>query len=263
MSSQVGLALPTIDEVRAEFEIPDGHLAVFASGSALAGWAHAKSDLDLYVITNGPPGVVTHVIQQVPVQPPEVPTAIATVNGVRWDAEYWQEAQIEQILFKVSRRAANDEQRIIFTEAEIDFLYRLWIARALSGGPWLEGVQERLRSDRLPQVLATRFLNISESFIEDAVGLMESGDEWSAVLAVREAFGNAVDALLASHGELSPGRKWRIRKFLRANPSVLGWERYLALETMQDLSLEDPRDWCTKVIEECQEVMIEVDVLQA
>jgi hypothetical protein len=254
----------TLERLRDESIVPDSvePLCVFLSGSIIAGWGHQNSDVDVYVVTESPPDVEPSEWAPRPVDPPSIPIVIRFVDGTRWDVEYWLDAQVDQVLDKVVSADLEGDRIAGFnlTPDDKDFIYRLAIGRPVAGAEWLRRRQDALDRARYATIVASFAFNEADSFIEDAVGQLQSGDDVSAVLAVRIAFGLAVDGLLATKGELSPSPKWRARKMRRACPPEISWDDYWSLETMRDFDADDPAGWVRQVIERCQEVTLAVDL---
>ena len=144
----------------------------------------------------------------------------------------------------------------------VDFLYRLAVAQPLVGSDWLAERQRELEGARFPLLLAARAFTEADTYVEDALGLLQSDDPASAVLAARSAFGYTVDGLLAYAGELSPSAKWRARKLARARPAELSWDDYWRIETMRDLDAARPEAWVELVLERCQDITGRIDFLE-
>ena len=43
-------------------------------------------------------------------------------------------------------------------------------------------------------------------------------------------------------------------------PRQLPYEDYWAIETMRDFDPEDPRDWVTRIVQQCRDLSIEVEI---
>lgn len=85
-----------------------------------------------------------------------------------------------------------------FTVDDVDFLYRLAIARPLEGAAWLAQQQQRLAASEFASMVAQRNFGTADSLFEDALGMLRVDDPQSAVLAAHEGFGRAIDGLLVS-----------------------------------------------------------------
>ncbi|MDQ5820889.1 MAG: hypothetical protein M3540_05560 [Actinomycetota bacterium] len=242
--------------------LPDEREAVFVSGSLVAGWQHANSDVDLYVITDAEPASAPAAYSRVRLEPDLVPIVVGFAEGRRFDVEYWQEGQVDQVLAKVESFDLEGEESAgsDLGAEEADFLYRLSVGVALEGEDWLRRRQTALEHSAIRPIFTSLAFNHADGFIEDAVGLLRSGDHETAILCAHRGFQLVVDGLLAHYGELSPSAKWRARKVHAAHPAELAWERYWELETMRGLDLDRPATWVEDVLQECQRIMEAVDI---
>lgn len=247
------------DAIRRHRAIPADTASVFVSGSLVVDWGHATSDVDIYVIADAEPPVEPEIVFTTTLDPAGVPCVVEFVEGRRWDVEYWRPVQVDQLLERVS---AADLPRAdsILNPTEADFLYRLSIGVAVQGQEWLEGRQERVRASRIRTIFAAAAFEDADGYVDDASGMLQSGDLESGVLAARAAFGAAVDGALYAEGQLARNPKWRARKVRRAAAAFLPWELYWETETMRDFDAADPGAWITSTLELCQRLMMEVDV---
>lgn len=240
---------------------------MFLSGSILQGTAHATSDYDVYVVTEGEPALpaleTPSEVQSVALEPPTLPILVRWLEPEqrRVDAEYWLERQVAQVLAKVEPdgRPFEDLLTTYLTDQDHELIHRLSIGRALGGEAWLAEAQRAIASSAFRTIVASRCLNSTDAIVDDALGQLESGDVHSAVLSARNAFGYAVDALLAAHGELSQSQKWRARKLRRVAPAALPFDEYWCFETMQGAA-EDPAAWVRRVVRRCRALALEVDL---
>ena len=251
-----------IDTLRGNSLLPKSCESVFLSGSLVRGWGNPTSDLDITLITREPWESPSSESSFVALDPPAVRWEKIHAEGRRWDIEYWQDSQVDQVLDKVSHHAFKKDQAAwkLLTEDEIAFLERIPHAVSVSGPQWLLDRRDQQRESAYGSVLVSRSLDHADSFVEDAAGACEAGDLDSAVLSARLAFGHAIDALLAAHGEFGHSPKWRARRFRKAGPGVLTFERYWSVETMRTFDPADPVRWVEEVVSLCQRVSMEVSV---
>lgn len=226
------------------------------TGAVAAGRSHARSDLDVYVIAAqlDPVEPTDCVFRGVDGEP--IPFLVRYVpDGYRLDVEYWREAQVEHVFRRVSERPLDGARTIglNLTEDDLDFLSDVWIGKALAGKEWLLARQETLHRSRLKLLVASRRFSQADSSIEDALGLLEIGDQPSALLAASVAFNFVVDGLAAAEGELSPNPKWRANKVHRAQPGPLSWDEYWEIETRRRLDPAQPEPWIRHLLTRCQE----------
>jgi hypothetical protein len=252
----------TLGDLSAAGAVPAEATAIFVTGAIETGWGHARSDRDVFVIAENldPVAPTDWLFRGVDGEPVGSLIHYAP-EGYRLDVEYWRESQIDHAIRRVHERPLDGERSIglNLTEDDLDVLHDLLIGRALIGEEWLLARQNDLKRARFELLVASRRFSQADSSIEDALGLLESGDEASAVLAATLAFNYVVDGLVAAQGELSPNPKWRARKMLRATPPGLTWDEYWSVETKAGLDPADPEEWTRAVIARCQELMLAVD----
>lgn len=250
------------DELRARGMLPASYQAVYVAGSLVRGWGNALSDLDVYVVTDTVWDRPVVESASVPLDPPTLPIDVIRVDGVRWDVEYWSDRQVDQMLAKLGKDNvdAGGAGPNELSRYEMDFLERLGHARAVEGEGWLDARRAQLADSAFRQVMVSGALHYCDIYAEDAIGQLEAGDLDSAVLSARLAFGCAVDALLAGHGELGQSPKWRARRFRAADPAELSFEEYWATETMRDLDPAAPGGWVESTIGTCRRISAEVSL---
>lgn len=255
--------LGCLDGLASRSLLPADHLAVLCVGSVARGWANDSSDYDFNVIAHGPwYGPSTRVIP-VPLWPDMVPAVVEHVNGRRWEIKYWLDVQVDQMLAKVAWERFEDGASTArpLTDAEELFLERLATCLTLSGTAWVRNRRQALGETAFRAFVTTRSLAEADSSIEDALGQLAADDIASAVLSARKAFGHVVDALLESHGAYgSRIPKWRARRFQEVRPRQLPYEDYWAIETMRDFDPEEPGNWVTRIVQQCRDLSIEVEI---
>ncbi|POX58222.1 hypothetical protein C3492_39260 [Streptomyces sp. Ru62] len=252
-----------LGQLREQGLLPDSPLCVYAAGSLVRGWGNETSDLDLYVVTDAPfPADDAVDFHPVALVPDRIPVAVPTLGDRRGDVEYWLTGQYAQLMEKISWESYRSERDVGATvsQFERDCLVKLGHALALDGADWLAEQQSRLRASAFARTIAARSLDLADTFAEDALGQLGSGDAESALLTAKLAFGYAVDALLAQHGEIGTTAKWRSRKYRAAAPVVLPFERYWEIETMRDYDPAEPGRWIEDVIGWVRRISMEVEV---
>ncbi|MBK3569769.1 MULTISPECIES: hypothetical protein [unclassified Streptomyces] len=251
-----------LPELRRRGLLPEPHLAVYVSGSVVRGWGNDTSDLDIYVITERP-WEGSDIGAPVALVPNMVAVEVTHVDKVRWDIEYWLDSQVDQLMDKASWATFDGDPNAtaLMTsplQHELKFLERLPYAIPLTPAAWLEERRSQVKSSALRSVAASAQLNLADAYIEDAVGQLRASDLESSVLSAKMAFGHAVDALLASHGEVDRSWKWRARKFREVGQSVLGFDEYWSVETMRDYDPDNPARWVEHVVRLCRKISFEV-----
>jgi hypothetical protein len=249
-----------VDELRERGLLPHDLHCVFAAGSQVSGFGHKTSDLDLYVVSETSWSGPTAKRRAIGLEPNWIAIEEIFVGGTRWDIKYWTASQVEQMLAKVSwahfTSGKTDDENLSLVE--LSTLERLTYAVAADGEEHLEQLRRRVGKSALTSTVVVRSLNYTDTYIEDAVGQLNAGDLYSAVLSARIAFGHAVDALLAYHGQLGQQPKWRARKLAAVRPEVLSFEEYWSTETMRDFDPDDPAAWIRRVVSICQRICMEV-----
>jgi hypothetical protein len=244
--------------------LPGDHVAVFCVGSVARGWANASSDFDLNVVTAQPwSGAAQGSMIPVSTRPGAVPVTETYVDGRRWEAKYWLDTQVDQILAKVAWErfeGATDSLKVLLPTEEL-FLERLVSCLPLSGVAWVQRRQRELASTAFRAFVTSRSLAEADDAVEDALGQLGSGDIESAVLSARKGLGHIVDAILESAGNYgSHTPKWRARRFREVSPEQLTFDEYWRLETMRDFDAADPRPWIEHVCARCKDLSLDVEI---
>jgi hypothetical protein len=237
--------------------------AVFEGGSTVRGWANRHSDRDLYAILPEVHPPTGGDVRRVPCG--EAPgwayrLPVFTPDGIE-DLQVWSAGQVEALLAAMGpgRLTAPGAAGGNLTNAEVDFLGRLWHGRAISGADGIAYWQRRLHASAAATVMAVRCLRLADNAIDDTLGQLETGDLRSATLAAARAYGFAVDAVLATAGEFSFSSKWRVRRIEHVRPSQFTLDEYWAVETMRDYH-DDPGAWIETVLATCQTIAASIDL---
>ncbi|MFI1015809.1 hypothetical protein [Streptomyces sp. NPDC020965] len=243
--------------------VPEDAVAAFVVGSAARGWHNARSDFDIYIVTQGERLSATGKSSPVPLDPPYVQSEIFYHEERRWEVTYWLEQQIGQILSKVSWEAyeAGQVTEEALTRREELLLAQLGTCFPILGEDWTTRTRSRLVDSAFRSFVVVRSLSATDDAVEDALGQMEAGDLESATISARLAFRHATDALLESKGEYgSHMPKWRPNRFRACVPRALPFDEYWKIETMHGYDSADPRPWIKDVLTICQDIAIRVEV---
>jgi predicted nucleotidyltransferase len=254
---------PFIDALEQRSLLPDDCLAVLLVGSAARGWNNARSDYDLYVISNQRWTGAERDTVRLPLDPPVIGTESFYADGRRWEVTYWLDSQVDQMLAKVSWREfeLGRAAGLALVGHEQAFLERLANSVPLVGEAWLATRRRELSESAFRSLAIARSLGAADGAVEDALGQMESGHLDSAVLSARKALGHAVDALLEQYGQYeSYSPKWRPHRFRAAQPAELSFEDYWRLETMQTFDPSHPEPWINEILTLCQDISLKVEV---
>jgi hypothetical protein len=256
-------AIPGLDEFIQDYPAFEDAECVFASGSLTEGWAHAKSDLDLFGIFSG---TVTadslHGLELIRVKTttsdPTSWIALGEVGPYRADIEVWSEAQVDELIGRFTGTGA-DKYTVRPNPAERDLLYRISKALPLAGEAWLEARQQALKESAYGAWLAENQKADAEGLLEDVSGLLESGDAHSAALAAHRGFMIALGSLLAAYGDYSPSQKWLYRRLDAVRPEELttadGWR-----VMVMDGCAADPAGWAERTARLSQRMLTGVEL---
>lgn len=238
-------------------------LAVFVVGSVALGWHNSRSDYDIYIVTSKKYHSLTSRPVPVPLAEASLATETFYTRERRWDVTYWLDSQVEEVLSKVSRDSISPgtpTEKTLSIHEEL-LLSRLGSCLALHGGDWIERNSARAAASAFRELVVVRSLGAAEDAVEDALGQLEAGNFESATISARKAFGHAVDALLESLGQYgSHEQKWRPKRFRAADPDVITFDEYWAVETMQGYQAADPAPWIKSVLTLCQDLAMRVKI---
>jgi hypothetical protein len=250
-------------ELRRRGFVPDDTLAVFAVGSITRGWANISSDYDFYVVTRTPHRAANTRTVGVPLSPPTIAVLDCQHEGRRWEVTYWADDQVDQILRKVSWAAfdSGESSLKVMVDTEEFLLERITTGLPLIGPDWVRRRSVEVADSAYRAFITTRSLGDADNKVEDAVGMLASGDVPSAVLAARIAFKHTVNAMLESVGNYgSRNPKWRARRVQEARLEVLPFETYWAVETMTGLDMDNPAEWINSTVTMCKKLAFAVEI---
>lgn len=255
-----------LDELRAELQsrglLPASALAVIVGGSVARGWQHARSDTDFYVVVAEGWTGDSNGVNAVALEPASVPTYSLSVAGRRWELRYWLDGQVDQLLTKVSwaKFEHGGELGDDVSQAEATFLGRITGALAVVGEDWLDRRRAELAASAYRSIFTARALSDMDSFVEDTLGLLEAGDQRSAVMAAQLALAYAANAVAISHGEYGAEAKWRARRIEAVASPILPFDRYWELATMRTYDPDRPETWVLSVLQLCRTVAVQVQI---
>ncbi|HST47022.1 hypothetical protein [Jatrophihabitans sp.] len=251
------------DNLRGKGVLPEGMKAAMLAGSSARGWHDARSDFDVYLVTDRPWSSEGTRSFTVPLEPSTVGTESFYVGSRRWEISYWLDTQVGQLIEKVSWEAFRSDLMAgdALTAREETFLSRLSSAVALEGEDWIRQRKAELHDSAFRSFLVARSLGFADGCVEDALGQLESGSAEGATLAARQAFHHAIDALLEAKGEYgSAVQKWLPYRVRAAQPLHISFAEYWAVETMQTYDPADPARWINEVLTLCQDISMKIEV---
>jgi hypothetical protein len=229
--------------------------AVFVSGSLVAGFGHANSDVDVYVC------FASAEDRQDALQPMQtttepdsgMPMSVFYADEVRWDVEYHLAGDVEALIERVEE--PEEPSQVILSDSEIDLLYRISVAKPIRGAELVESWQRRTVESKLGEILTTRYFAVVDAAVEDALGLLETGDVSTAAYCARNAFEQGTAAVLASSGRYCPSAKWRISQLRKHPAGSITAEEYLEVVEMRDF---DGPEWVERVVDRTRDLAFEI-----
>jgi hypothetical protein len=176
--------------------------------------------------------------------------AVSEFDGRRVEIHYWSQPQVDGLLEAASwqvfdEHAGTDEP---FSMKERQFADQVNTGQALTGADWLLGCRDALRASAFSSLCIQFSLDSADGVIGKAGGLVRSGDCDAAVLAAKDAYDYAINALILGAGELGPHRKWRARRFRDVAARLpIDFDTFWALETMRHFDPDRPGSWVDRV----------------
>lgn len=236
------------DELQVAGFLREPVACAFLSGSVAYGWNTSTSDVDIHVVTDGP-----------------VPSTVHGERGLRqdrglddwmWDLEYQDSELIERLLDCLSWETyLSADPASIISDADVDLVSALWHGVPLLGESTFEEIHTRLELSAAPWVVAGHYLDDYDRFALDVQGLVERGDDASAVMSARAALACVAAAALSVEWQFPVAQKWRARQMRLVDPDCLPFDDYWALETMSGFSASEPAAWAVRTIRRCQRAL--------
>ncbi|MFL6161956.1 MAG: hypothetical protein ACJ74U_06985 [Jatrophihabitantaceae bacterium] len=229
--------------------LPDDTLAVLLVGSQARSWEHEASDIDVIVATEHTPEARTFPLVRSRAGDHLV-GAMTEFADRRLEVHYWSQPQVDALLAAASWEVFDEAESSAepFGVKERQFADRLSTGRVLTGDRWQQVCRTALHDSAFRSLCIQFALDSADGVLVKALGLLRSGDIHAAVLAAKDAFDHAVDALLLGGGELGPLRKWRARRFHSAAAALpIDFDTYWTLETMQHFDPNDQGRWVDQV----------------
>jgi hypothetical protein len=252
--------IPDFPEISGKYPIFKDALSIYAAGSLVQGWAHANSDLDLYVVSEAHIEIGSELEsfeRHVSTRDPLIHIVLGEFGAFRADIELWRVEQIDEIIGRFSGRTP-DQEAPELDKSEQDMLYRLASGRPLHGADWWQQRRDALQESSYGLWLAENRKLIAETFLEDVGGLLVSDDPHTALLAAHEAFTGALEAILAVHGDYCVNRKWLYRRMQGVDVPEIALEDAWAFLTMAGAS-QDPRGWAERAARTAQRLLLSVE----
>ncbi|HYY12363.1 MAG TPA: hypothetical protein VE781_15605 [Kineosporiaceae bacterium] len=253
-------SVPSFAEITAKYPDLAAATSVYAAGSVVLGWGHANSDIDLYVVSEQALEIdekLEAFTRLVSTEDPVIRIVIAEFGAFRADIELWRECQIDEVIARFSTDTPSQESPEL-DKSEQDMLYRLSSGSPLHGAAWWEARRDAIHRSGYGLWLAENRKLGSEGYLEDVAGLLASQDAHTAVLAAREAFVTALEAVLAVQGDYSVNRKWLYRRCASVQPEEMSLEDIWTALTMTGAQA-DPAGWAAQTAEQAQRLLLSVE----
>ncbi|MFI0718863.1 hypothetical protein [Streptomyces sp. NPDC021224] len=252
--------VPSAEEIFAAYPQFAGSTCVFVSGSLTLGWGHAHSDLDLYVVSadggaaaSGPAGLLE---DRAFAEDAVAPVALGEIGQFRADIELWGEGQVDELIRRFTPRPPPG--RVTVRRGERDLLYRLTTGVAVTGHAWWDARRQAVLASGYGQWLARNRKVHAEGALEDASGLLISGDPDAAALAAREGYVAGLEMVLALHADFSSSHKWLLRRLLSASPAEVGAGEAREVLLMADCA-RDPAAWARRTVSAAQRLILMIE----
>ncbi|HEV7367890.1 hypothetical protein [Arenibaculum sp.] len=163
--------------------------AAWISGSHAQGIAHARSDVDLYVLVDGGGGGI-----------------VRTREGAQTvECDLWAAAAVDAVLDRlaaVDPSGASPDDLAAFGYDRLGLLHGLRIGIPVLGADAFEALRRRCLADRVAALIERRNSDRIAVLLDDAAGMQEAGNLLGACLRARDAVGIAVDLLLNRTGRV-------------------------------------------------------------
>jgi hypothetical protein len=252
--------VPTFEMISQRYPAFAEAVTVFAAGSVVQGWAHANSDLDLYVVTEDQLPAddrLESFERRVSTEDPLIRIVLGEFGAFRADIEVWRAGQIDELIGRFGADTPSQEVPEL-DRTEQDMFCRLVSGRPLHGAAWWTRRRTAILESRYGTWVAENRKLTAEGYLEDVGGLLVSGDAETAVLAAHYGFTFALEALLASYGDYSVSGKWLYRRVVAAQPAEIDADTAWGILTMADLGTAGLA-WAERVARHTQRLLLAVE----
>jgi predicted nucleotidyltransferase len=197
-------------------------------GSLVEGFGNARSDLDVYVFTEGPPALPAADSMRYDID--EFVVDMDYIDNVPVDIECWEIDRVDEVVERLNSCPTDDWGHAKSLDiACLQLAHGIRVGCAVRGVERFKQVRTRVDWQHLCQVLFCYFAHDYHNSADDAIGAIDAEDHGAALLMSRMAIGAAMDALLAASGSTNIKSKWRLSKLRQLGMGE--WEqRYLAAE---------------------------------
>lgn len=194
-------------------------VATCLTGSVAAGWGNTYSDIDIYAFSD--------TALELPNDDSSETWASQDSSGIRW-MNWTGRYGDSRVDLKTLPTSAPRKALEPFTGSEPefpdntstflrDFIYRMSIARAITGEGFVEQIKVAVVTSSYRRALARALKLTAESALTDIAGQLDVGDDVSARVAAMRAASFTADCCLVMAGELCRSDKWLLRR-MQAKP---------------------------------------------
>jgi hypothetical protein len=214
----------------------EGVVTAYICGSLIEGFGNTRSDLDVFVLTDGPARLVgEHEEIRRPVDD-EYEVAIGYESGICVDTECWIFEAVRKIAMSLNTCPLDDwTAPAALTPSYFQLAHGIRIGRPVTAAGVFAELRDSFDWEHLSRLLYCRFALSYTGTAEDAAGAVLAGDAGAALLSSRFALADAADALLAALGSTNIKPKWRFAKMRQLDLGELA-DQYLAAELDPDPS---------------------------
>lgn len=175
----------------------------YVSGSRLAGFGNARSDLDLFVVYEDPARA-------------KGAPRMFILDEFRVDMERYSRAAVDEVARAVNEVDLADPAAVLgLAHATIDLYYRTAIAEPVANAEGFHALRQAFDPDRSREVYARWAACRAAALLAEARALLASPHPERAYLRARRALSLATDAFAAAHGDGYPSTKWCFVKLAR------------------------------------------------
>lgn len=201
--------------------------AVAITGSTAAGFANAYSDIDVYAFIDSLPELpVDDTMEMWDSRDPgglHCTTWMGRYGNHRVDLKLWPKNTPAIALAPFLEQ--EEPEFCDVSKMVQDFVYRLSVAKPLSGEEYFAEARTLITSSSYGRALARTLKLDTENRLTDVAGQLKSGDVLSAHLSAIHAAALAADCRLVMAGDYCRGQKWLLRR-LGSTPAGIDPDHY-------------------------------------
>ncbi|MGW7074680.1 nucleotidyltransferase domain-containing protein [Streptomyces sp. NPDC054866] len=202
----------------------------YVCGSLVEGFGNSQSDLDVFVLTEGPAKARDDNGTSANATADDYRIDIDYMDEFRVDTECWDINHVREIAERLNGCSVDAWTAPIHLESQwFQLAHGIRIGWAVQNDREFEELRSSFDWGHISHLLYCRYMINYTGAAEDTVGAIGAGDAGTAMLSSRSTLGFATDALLAAAGSTNIKPKWRFAK-LRRQGLTDELERYFAAE---------------------------------